>query len=71
MSKINLNDRRTEDVRGGLGVVYVRLDELPNVDLSTLSIGDEVEGLGTLNDHSIIGFLHHCSRHGVRLDIDR
>ena len=71
MEQTNLNEQRSPDVYGGLTTVHVPLIDLANTALSTVGIGDELEGIGVINDLAVVGFLHQCEKAGVRLVFDQ
>lgn len=61
--KIDFNARR----RIVTDTVSIFIDELEKGDLHSIGIGDWIEGIGSIKDFGVIGFLHHLSRIGLRI----
>ena len=60
---IDLNAQRPHP----LHVCEIRLKDLPDVDLKTVQIGDWMEGFGSIDSYSVIGFLKQAGRLGLCL----
>lgn len=66
---IDLNSRRRGFTGQYIPLYIASVDdgEVADVDLATIALGDWIEGLGSINEYAIIGFLHQCARAGLRL----
>lgn len=62
---IDLNKRRSDP----LAAAAVTRAELPQLDLSTVQIGDWLEGLGIVTDYAMVGLCHQLGRLGYCLAI--
>ena len=60
---INLDEQRPNP----LHVLEIRKSVIHDVDLTTIQIGDWLEGFGTIDSYTIIGFLKQAGRIGLCL----
>ena len=60
---INLDEQRKDP----LWVVEIRQSFIQDVDLTTVQVGDWMEGFGELSDYGIVGFLKQAGRLGLCL----